>query len=258
MFYASSSLVCTPNALEQEGQRASRARSRARRGCAGSRRRPASGTSGSCPSRPRSTCCSSAARRAAIGAILKTVVDPDPLVGREPALAVLARARAVAADRWSRVVLVRGEAGIGKTALLTEAGRRVADGACVLWGQCWDGDGAPAYWPWVQVARAAAVSDIPWPAERAEDATARFDLSTACCGCSPGWPSARPSSSCSTTCSGLTTTPLHSSASSPGTCTARRCSSSRRIATWRRHRRWRTSPPRRCRWAASTGPASRR
>ena len=23
----------------------------------------------------------------------------------------------------------------------------------VLWGRCWEGDGAPAYWPWIQVIR---------------------------------------------------------------------------------------------------------
>src|SRR6266849_825103 len=53
------------------------------------------------------------------------------------------------------LVLVSGEPGIGKTALVaeaaTEAKRR---GALVLNGACWDGDSAPGYWPWVQVLRA--------------------------------------------------------------------------------------------------------
>lgn len=48
-----------------------------------------------------------------------------------------------------------GEAGIGKTALVTEAVRNGATGeATVVWGMCWDGEGKPDYWPWVQVLRA--------------------------------------------------------------------------------------------------------
>lgn len=52
-------------------------------------------------------------------------------------------------------MLLTGEAGIGKTALVAE----VADdarrqGALVVSGTCWDGDGAPGYWPWIQVVRA--------------------------------------------------------------------------------------------------------
>jgi tetratricopeptide (TPR) repeat protein len=52
--------------------------------------------------------------------------------------------------------MVSGEPGVGKTALLTEAGERAArDGARVLWGQCWLSDGTPPYWPWTQVLRKA-------------------------------------------------------------------------------------------------------
>jgi len=56
--------------------------------------------------------------------------------------------------RRGRFVLLAGEAGIGKTRLASEieayAGLR---GAQVLWGRCYEGAGAPAYWPWVQVIR---------------------------------------------------------------------------------------------------------
>src|SRR5207248_2668132 len=49
-----------------------------------------------------------------------------------------------------------GEPGIGKTRLADEIGLAAGErGAQVLWGRCWEGGGAPAYWPWVQVIRAA-------------------------------------------------------------------------------------------------------
>jgi hypothetical protein len=50
--------------------------------------------------------------------------------------------------------LIHGEPGIGKTRLADELAARVkARGVQVLWGRCWEGDGAPAYWPWIQVIR---------------------------------------------------------------------------------------------------------
>jgi DNA-binding CsgD family transcriptional regulator len=53
------------------------------------------------------------------------------------------------------VVLLAGEPGIGKTRLAEElAAQATARGALVLWGRCWEGEGAPAYWPWVQIVRA--------------------------------------------------------------------------------------------------------
>ncbi len=31
----------------------------------------------------------------------------------------------------------------------------------MLWGRCWEGEGAPAFWPWVQVVRAYIPHDDP-------------------------------------------------------------------------------------------------
>jgi hypothetical protein len=60
----------------------------------------------------------------------------------------------VAGSGWAGLVLVTGEAGIGKTALLTRfAGHVATDGGSVLWGTCWDADQTPAWWPWTQALR---------------------------------------------------------------------------------------------------------
>ena len=54
-----------------------------------------------------------------------------------------------------RLVLISGEAGIGKSRLAREfVGRAEKQGARTLWGSCWEGGGAPAFWPWVQPLRA--------------------------------------------------------------------------------------------------------
>ncbi len=46
------------------------------------------------------------------------------------------------------VVLLAGEAGLDKTALASEAVAYVkARGAAAVWGTCWEGDGAPGFWP---------------------------------------------------------------------------------------------------------------
>ena len=56
------------------------------------------------------------------------------------------------------VVLLAGEAGMGKTALAAEAAAYAkARGAVAVWGTCWEGEGAPGFWPWIQVVRALAV-----------------------------------------------------------------------------------------------------
>ena len=53
-----------------------------------------------------------------------------------------------------RLVLLVGEPGIGKTRMTEElATWAKMRGAQVLVGRCYEGEGAPAYWPWVQVIR---------------------------------------------------------------------------------------------------------
>jgi DNA-binding CsgD family transcriptional regulator len=81
------------------------------------------------------------------------------LIGREPELAALHSELDAANNSQGRVVLLEGEAGIGKTSIARAfAGRAAAQGTLVLWGRCLEQEGAPAYWPWLQVLRQLAQS----------------------------------------------------------------------------------------------------
>ena len=79
------------------------------------------------------------------------------LVGRRLAIGALRSAVDGAVGGAGGVVLLAGEAGMGKTALASEAvAYAKARGAETMWGTCWEGDGAPGFWPWIQVVRALA------------------------------------------------------------------------------------------------------
>jgi tetratricopeptide (TPR) repeat protein len=76
----------------------------------------------------------------------------SPFVGRAAVVAeisdVLARSRAGRA----RLVIVEGEAGIGKTTLAERVAAQAAEAACgVRYARGWPGGGAPALWPWAQL-----------------------------------------------------------------------------------------------------------
>ncbi|WP_326597961.1 ATP-binding protein [Streptomyces sp. NBC_01803] len=93
----------------------------------------------------------------------------EDLIGREHAAGMLRTEITRAAASHGGLVLVAGEPGIGKTALVTGAAEEArALGALVLSGSCWDSENAPGYWPWVQVVRALRRS-----ARAAEWATVR-------------------------------------------------------------------------------------
>ena len=83
-------------------------------------------------------------------------------VGREREMDELRAALESALSGRGQLVLLVGEPGIGKTRtaeeLATYASLRKAQ---VLWGRCYEGDGAPAYWPWVQAIRAYAHEHEP-------------------------------------------------------------------------------------------------
>jgi len=78
-------------------------------------------------------------------------------VGRERELSELRDGLADATSgrgRLGGVFLISGEPGIGKTRLADELAVEAASrGMRVVWGRCWEGGGAPAYLPWVDVLR---------------------------------------------------------------------------------------------------------
>ena len=73
-------------------------------------------------------------------------------VGRDHELATIAEACEGARAGRTRLVVVHGEAGIGKTALCEQAARRAERlGFSIGWGRCWADGGAPSLWPWPEV-----------------------------------------------------------------------------------------------------------
>lgn len=89
--------------------------------------------------------------------------DPaGPLVGRDREQAILRDALLAALTGFGSLVLVAGEAGIGKTALaewlLAEAQER---GALVLVGRCYALAETPPYGPWAEALACAPTGDAP-------------------------------------------------------------------------------------------------
>jgi tetratricopeptide (TPR) repeat protein len=112
-----------------------------------------------------------------------------PLLGRARELADLRAALEGSAAGSGELVLLTGEPGIGKTRLATALGElATADGHRVAWARGWDGGGAPAFWPWVQIVRAVAAdrndeellgdlgAGARWVAQLAPELRERLDL----------------------------------------------------------------------------------
>lgn len=85
-------------------------------------------------------------------------------VGRQHERAVLRSALDAALGGRGRLVVLAGEPGVGKTRLADElAAEASVRGAVVAWGHCWEGGGAPAYWPWIQILRRCLGEATPLP-----------------------------------------------------------------------------------------------
>lgn len=69
-------------------------------------------------------------------------------VGRERELAELRAGLQDALGGHGRLFLISGDPGIGKTCLMEQVSQEASEhGVRVVWGRCWEGGGAPAYWP---------------------------------------------------------------------------------------------------------------
>src|SRR3954453_10802069 len=76
-------------------------------------------------------------------------------VGRESEIDKLREALEGTFEGHGRLMMLVGEPGIGKTRTAQELGVYARmRGARVLVGRSYEGEGAPAYWPWLQMARA--------------------------------------------------------------------------------------------------------
>jgi AAA ATPase domain len=81
----------------------------------------------------------------------------DRLIGREAALAAAGSVLSDALSGSGQFLMISGEAGIGKTAMLAALINQAGPVPLVLRGFCWEGDGTPPYWPWSQVLRASGL-----------------------------------------------------------------------------------------------------
>ena len=75
-------------------------------------------------------------------------------IGRREEMDALRASLESALSGRGRLAMIEGEAGIGKTRLIEElCTYGLLRGVRVLSGRCYEGDGAPPFWPWVQPIR---------------------------------------------------------------------------------------------------------
>jgi DNA-binding winged helix-turn-helix (wHTH) protein len=78
----------------------------------------------------------------------------SPFVGREHAMERLRLGLDMALAGRGRLLLLVGEPGIGKTRTADEFAEAARGrGARTLCGRCYEGEGAPAFWPWIRLLR---------------------------------------------------------------------------------------------------------
>src|SRR5688572_9048295 len=107
----------------------------------------------------------------------------DRFVGREHELRALHAIYSTASTGSGRLVLISGESGIGKTRLALELSvSKFRREPSVLWAHCADGDGTPAFWPWLAMFRREQnprrVADLPPESANLAELITAFSLSS--------------------------------------------------------------------------------
>lgn len=101
----------------------------------------------------------------------------DAFIGRETELRALVSWLELMRSGRGGLVVLAGEPGIGKTRLAEEAcGHARSRGSRIAWGRCVELEGAPAYWPWIQVLRTLAERSASATPRRRGGATAEMSL----------------------------------------------------------------------------------
>ncbi|MGW2227244.1 BTAD domain-containing putative transcriptional regulator [Streptomyces formicae] len=78
---------------------------------------------------------------------------PPVFVGRDEELRALVDSAKGAFHTSGRVAFLVGEAGIGKTRLVSELARTVTESAHTVWASCSESEDKPDYWPWTTLLR---------------------------------------------------------------------------------------------------------
>ncbi|HET7035860.1 MAG TPA: AAA family ATPase, partial [Thermomicrobiaceae bacterium] len=85
---------------------------------------------------------------------LRLLAAASGLIDRRRELDILQRSLEEMLGGQGRAVLISGDPGIGKSRIIEELSRYAeARGVRTAWGRCYEGEGAPAYWPWIQIIR---------------------------------------------------------------------------------------------------------
>lgn len=85
---------------------------------------------------------------------LRLLAAADGFVNRVHELDILQRSLEEMLGGQGRAVLISGDPGIGKSRIIEELVRYAEQrGVRSAWGRCYEGEGAPAYWPWRHIVR---------------------------------------------------------------------------------------------------------